>query len=61
MLIAIMGWKELKYVSFTTKPKPNHGGRYLSLGTTSDAGNKKMNASIFEGYLRDLQKAIANL
>jgi hypothetical protein len=61
MLIAIMGWKEPKYVFFTTRPKPNHGARYLSLGTASDARNRKMNTTIFEGYLHDLQETIANL
>jgi hypothetical protein len=61
MLIAIMGWKELNYVLFSTRPKPNHGAIYLSLGAMSDARNRKMNASIFEGYLYDIQEAIANL
>jgi hypothetical protein len=61
MLIAIMGWQELKYAFFTTRTKPNHGVRYLSLGIASDTRNRKMNATIFEGYLHDLQETIANL
>jgi hypothetical protein len=54
MMIAIMGWKEPEYAFFATKPKPNHGGRYLSLGTMSDAKHRKINVVVFEGYLRDL-------
>jgi hypothetical protein len=61
MLIAIMGWKELKYVSFATKTKPNHGVIYLLLDAASDARHKNMNTSIFKGYLHDLQETIANL
>jgi hypothetical protein len=61
MLIAIMGWKESKYVFFSTRPKPNHGARYLSLGAVSDIRKRKMNTTIFEGYLHDLQETIANL
>jgi hypothetical protein len=61
MLIAIMGWKEPNYVLFSTRPKPNHGARYLSLGAASDAKNRKMNATIFEGYLHDLQETITNI
>jgi hypothetical protein len=61
MLISIMGWKEPNYVFFTTRPKPNHGARYLSLGATSDAKNRRMNETIFEGYLHDLQETIANI
>jgi hypothetical protein len=49
MLIAIMGWKEPNYAFFTTRPKPNHGARYLSLGVASDAKHRKMNAVVFEG------------
>jgi hypothetical protein len=55
-----MGWKEPKYSFFSTRPKPCHGARYLSLGVTSDAKNRKVNATIFEGYLCDLQDTIAN-
>jgi hypothetical protein len=54
MLIAIMGWKEPNYVFFSTRPKPNQGARYLSLGAALDAKNRKMNATIFEGYLHNL-------
>jgi hypothetical protein len=61
MLIAIMGWKEPNYVFFATKPKPNHGARYLSLGAMLETRIRKMNASIFEGYLRNLKEVIANL
>jgi hypothetical protein len=49
-----MGWKEQKYTYFVTRPKPCHGMRYLSLGVSLDAKNRRVNASIFEGYLRDL-------
>jgi hypothetical protein len=31
---------------FSTRPKPNHGARYLSLGVDSDSRNRKMNPSI---------------
>jgi hypothetical protein len=61
MLIAFMGWREPRYVSFASKPKPNQGERYLLLGATSNARNKKMNGSIFEGYLHDLQEAISSM
>jgi hypothetical protein len=61
MLIAIMGWKELNYTFFDTRPKPNHGARYLSLGAVSYAKHMKMNATIFEGYLHDLQDVITKL
>jgi hypothetical protein len=61
MIISIMGWKELDYTFFSTRPKPNCGARYLSLGVTSYAKDRKMNAVVFEGYLRDLQEAISNL
>jgi hypothetical protein len=61
MLIAIMGWKELKCVFFSTRPKPNHGAIYLLLGTTLDARNKKMNTNIFKGYLCDIEDTIANI
>jgi hypothetical protein len=61
MLIDIMGWKEPNYTFFATKPKPNIGERYLSLGVTSDAKNMKTNTTLFEVYLRDLQDTITNL
>jgi hypothetical protein len=61
MLIAIMVWKKPKYVFFATRPKPNHGERDISLGAMSDIRNKQMNASIFKGYLRNLQEAISSL
>jgi len=61
MLITIMGWKEPNYTFFGTRHKSNCGARYLSLGVVSDAKHKKMNATIFEGYLRNLQEAISNL
>jgi hypothetical protein len=61
MSIAIMGWKELNYTFFTTRPKTNHGARYLSLGVASDAKNRKMNAVVFQVYLRNLHETIANL
>jgi hypothetical protein len=35
--------------------------RYLSLGATSYARKKNMNASIFEGSIHDLQETITNL
>ena len=61
MFIAIMGWKEPNYTFFGTRPTLNCGARYLSLGVTSDAKHKKMNATIFEGYIRDLKEAISNM
>jgi hypothetical protein len=61
MLIAIMGWKEPNHTLFTTRPKPNYGVRYLSLGAMSDDKNRNMNAAVFKGYLCDLQEAISNL
>jgi hypothetical protein len=30
ILIAVIGWKELKYSFFATRPTPCHGARYLS-------------------------------
>jgi len=60
-LIAIVGWKEPNYTFFGTKPKPNYGVRYLSLGIVLDAKHKKMNATVLEGYLHDLQEAISNM
>jgi hypothetical protein len=42
-LIAFMGLKEPRYVTFCTRPKPNHGERYLLLKATSDAKHKRMN------------------
>jgi hypothetical protein len=53
-LIAFMGWKEPRYVTFCTRPKPNQGAIYLLLKATLDARHKNMNGSIFEGYLHDL-------
>jgi hypothetical protein len=61
MLIVIVGWKELSYILFDTKPKPNYGARYLSLVIRRDAKHKKMNAFVFEGYLRNLQEVISNM
>jgi hypothetical protein len=61
MLIAIMVWKNPKYVFFSNRAKPNHGERYISLGAVSDVRKKNMNASILKGYLRDLQEAISSL
>lgn len=61
MLIDIMGWKEPNYTFFTTRPKPNCGARYLSLGNMSDAKHRRMNETIFEGYLHELEEAISNL
>jgi hypothetical protein len=57
-LIAFMGWREPRYVTFCTRPKPNQGERYLLLRATLDSRHKRENGSIFEGYLRDLQEAI---
>ena len=51
MLIAIMGWKELSYTFFGTRPKTNCGVRYLSLDVMLDAKHMKMNIVVFEGYL----------
>jgi hypothetical protein len=61
MLIAFMGCREPRYVTLVTRPKPNQGERYLFLKSTSDARNKRMNRSIFEGYLHNLQEAIRNM
>ena len=61
MLIAFMGWREPRYVTFVTIPKPNQEEKYLLLKATSDARHKRMNGSICEGYLRDLQEAISNM
>jgi hypothetical protein len=61
ILIAFMGWREPRYVNFCTRPKPNQGERYLLLKAMSDARHKRMNGSIFEEYLRDLQEAINNM
>jgi hypothetical protein len=60
-LIVFIGWKKPRYVTFCTRPKPNHGERYLLLRATPDAKHKRMNRSIFEGYLRDLQEAIKKM
>jgi hypothetical protein len=56
----MIGWKEMKYSFFSTRPKPCHRARYLSLGAASDAKNRKANATIFEGYLLDVHDTIAN-
>jgi hypothetical protein len=61
MLIAFMGWRETRYVTFGTIPKLNQGARYLFLKSTSNSQHKRMNGSIFEGYLHDLQEAINNM
>jgi hypothetical protein len=61
LLIGIVGWKEPNYTFFSTRPKPNYGARYLSLGIRSDAKHKKMNTDVFKGYLHDLQEAISNI
>jgi hypothetical protein len=53
-LIAFMGWREPRYVTFCTRPKPNQGKRYSLLKEMMSASHKRMNGSIFEGYLRDL-------
>jgi hypothetical protein len=60
-LIDIVGWKEPNYTFFGTRPKPNYGARYLSLGIVLDATHNKMNAVVFEGYLHDLEEAIFNM
>jgi hypothetical protein len=49
MLIAFMGWREPRYVTFSTRPKLNQGERYILLKATSNAKEKRMNGSIFEG------------
>jgi hypothetical protein len=54
ILIALIIWKEPKYSFFSTRPNPCHRMRYLSLGSTSNPKNKKVNAAIFEGYLNNL-------
>jgi hypothetical protein len=56
-LIDFMGWQEPRYVVFCTRPKPQ-GERYLLLRSRLDVRNKRMNRSIFEGYLCDLQESI---
>jgi hypothetical protein len=61
ILIAIMGWKETNYAFFTTRPKPKHGARYLSIGAALDTKNRRINAVIFKGYLHDLQETIAKI
>jgi len=61
MLISFMGWRDPRYVTFGTRPKPNQGARYLIPKSTSDARHKRMNGSIFEGYLHDLHEAISNM
>jgi hypothetical protein len=61
MLIAFMGSREPRYVSFATRHKQNKGAIYLLLGTTSDARHKNMNESIFERYLHDLEDATSNM
>jgi hypothetical protein len=60
-LIAIMGWKEPRYVSFGTRPKPNQGARYLFLRAKPEARRKEANGAIFEGYLYELQEEISNM
>jgi hypothetical protein len=61
MLIAFMGWREPRYVTFCTKPKSNQGERYLLLRATLDAKHKRTNLSIFQVYLCDLHEAISNM
>jgi hypothetical protein len=60
-LIAFMGCKEPRYAVFCTKPKPNQGEGYFFLRARPDARRKRVNGSIFEGYLRDLQEAISKM
>jgi hypothetical protein len=55
------GMQGTEYTFFATRPKLNHGARYLSLGATSGTKHMRMNAVLFEGYLRDLQEMIFNL
>jgi hypothetical protein len=61
MLIAFMEWREPRYVTFNTRPKPNQGERYLLLKATLDAKHKRVNGSIFERYLHYLQESISNM
>jgi hypothetical protein len=61
MLIAFTRWTEPRYVTFITRPKPNQGERYLLLKAMLDGRQKRMNGSIFEGYLCDLKEAISNI
>jgi hypothetical protein len=60
-LIALMGWKEPRYVVLYSRPKPNKGVRYLLLRARLEARRKKANGAIFEGYLRDLQESISKM
>jgi hypothetical protein len=50
-LIAFMRWREARYVNFCTRPKPNQGNRYSLLKEMLSASHKRINGSIFEGYL----------
>jgi hypothetical protein len=54
MLIVFMGWREPRYVTFCTRPKPNQGVRYLLQKATSDDRHKRMNESIFQAYIHNL-------
>jgi hypothetical protein len=60
ILIALLGWKDLKYSFFSTILKPCHATRYISLGSVSDPKKKQANATIFEGYYNDLHERITN-
>jgi hypothetical protein len=60
ILIVVIRWKEPKYSFFATRPTPCHGARYLSPGAASDSKNRKTNATVFEGYLNDIQNSITN-
>jgi hypothetical protein len=51
ILLALIGWKDTKYLFFSTRPNPYYGERYLSLGAASESRNRKANAAVFEGYL----------
>jgi hypothetical protein len=61
MLIGFMGWREPRYVNFCTRTKLSLGVIYLLLKATSDAKHTRMNGSIFEGYLCDLQESISTM
>jgi hypothetical protein len=48
-----MGWEELEYVVFATRPQPE-GARYRVLRSGPQARQNKDNGIIFEAYLREM-------
>jgi hypothetical protein len=53
-----MGWRELEYVVFSTRPQLG-GARYILLRSDPEARHKRENGIIFEAYLWDIHEDIS--